>query len=177
MWEDNRRGKTSSGLQFAVRFEQSCVQQQEDEFSSRDKDPIPTQILKEKGCSFMDFDAREEAIEFAVALHEENAKKFDTKEANPPCIHDTNEELSRYFFVADEGHRKSWKQTQSKSKNMSGCADVRNGARLLSVRDSMGVPLAAAAPPSDSNAQILDEGPAILEVKEAAKLLKAAKGN
>ncbi|CAK0832343.1 unnamed protein product [Prorocentrum cordatum] len=112
----------------------------------------------------------QEAIEFAVTLHEENAKDFDTKDANPPCIHDTNEEFSRYFFVADEGHRKSWKQTQS--NKISGGTDVKNGARLLSARDSVGAPLAAPAQSSDPNAQIKDEAPAIPEAKEAAILLK-----
>eukprot|EP00959_Pyramimonas_sp_CCMP1952_P473628 9502056-Pyramimonas_sp.AAC.2 len=84
----------------------------------------------------MDFDTRREAVELAVTLHEENRKQFDTEEANPPRIHDTNEELSRCFFAADEGHQKSWKQTQS--KKISGGTDVKNGAQLLSVRDSMG---------------------------------------
>ena len=175
MWDDSGRGKSADSLKFAVKFEQMVDHQQQDEFASRDKYLIPAQILKQKGYSFMDFDTRKEALAFAVVLYEENAKEFDTKEAHPPCIHDTNEELSRYFFVEDEGHRTSWKQTQS--KKITGGTDVKNANQLVSVCNDMGFPSALAGSSSDSQVQVKDEDPAIPEVKEKAKMLKTEGGN
>ena len=175
MWDDNGRGKSADSLKFAVKFEQFVDHQQQDEFASRDKYLIPAQILKQKGYSFTDFDTRKEALAFAVVLYEENAKEFDTKEAHPPCIHDTNEELSRYFFVEDEGHRTSWKQTQS--KKITGGTDVKNANQLVSVCNDMGFPSALAGSSSDSQVQVKDEDPAIPEVKEKAKMLKTEGGN
>ena len=173
MWEDSGRGKGVDGLKFAVHFQQSVEQAQEDEFSSRDKYLIPAQILKEKGYSFQDFDTRKEALEFAIELYEENAKEFDTKEENPPSIHETNAELSRYFFVADEGHRKSWKQTQS--KKISGGTEVKNGQQLLSVCSDM-APSALPSSASSTMAEVKTEDPAMVEVKKAAKILKTEGG-
>ena len=170
LWEKNGRGKTAESLQFAVRFEQSCDHIQEDEFASKDKFLIPAQILKLKGYSMADFDSRKEAIKFAVDLYEENAKEFETKADHPPSLHPTNEELSRYFFVEDEGRKKIWKQRQS--KKITGGTDVKTGAQLLGVCDSMGVPSGLPSSSSGSKVEIKDEDPAIPEVKEAAQSLK-----
>eukprot|EP00959_Pyramimonas_sp_CCMP1952_P232446 4857600-Pyramimonas_sp.AAC.1 len=78
MRQDNGRGKAPDNVQ-------------EDEFSRKDRCPIPAQTRMLKGYAISDLGARKEAMNLAVNLREENANEFDAKETHPPASHGANE--------------------------------------------------------------------------------------
>ena len=167
-WHNNGKGKNKDDLQFAVKFRQEMSQTQEDEWGSQELWLIPAQILKMKGYSMSDFQTTDKALARAKKLWEENRDEFKTSEKAPQENKD-DPEMTRYFWVQDEGHKRKWRQEQS--KKIDGSADISSSKQMAAMGVSFGSS-AISDGPSEAAPEVKLESPIMISIKEAAEKLR-----